>query len=281
MKYQLLFLLLLCYLNSFGGIFRHDRPEKAYADLANQKKYDCVGEVFITDRQGRLKGRGSCVLIDKKYILSAAHVFYDGKQLNPNDFLFSFDGKTYKTETIVLHPQYKSGSPDYDLAVIKLSEVVESIVPAVLNTDANEFGAKVVGVGFGGVCAANQTNVRPGYKLAGENTIDSIGGRKIDGQYGLMMADFDCPLILDSASSCNKMGSNVPLNLEYTTTGGDSGGGLFKEAQSDKAVLIGICHGGGVLLSQFIKTQYYGQVMEWTRVSVFISWINEMMGKLQ
>ena len=37
--------------------------------------------------------------------------------------------------------------------------------------------------------------------------------------------------------------------------------------------LIGICAEGGIDLAQFMKTYYYGQVMGWTRVSLFADWI--------
>jgi hypothetical protein len=70
------------------------------------------------------------------------------------------------------------------------------------------------------------------------------------------------------------MGSSVPRPLEYISTGGDSGGGLFRKKGNDWE-LIGICGGAGIDLAQFMETYYYGQIMEWTRVAAFTKWMDE------
>lgn len=54
----------------FSGIIRHDVDEKEYLDLAKSKQFDAAGQVIIDNSH-----LGTCVLIHKKYVLSAAHVF--------------------------------------------------------------------------------------------------------------------------------------------------------------------------------------------------------------
>jgi secreted trypsin-like serine protease len=102
--------------------------------------------------------------------------------------------------------------------------------------------------------------------------VDTIGGYVVNGYGALLYCDFDCPPGCKYYGKCNKMGSSIPRDLEYIVNGGDSGGGLFKEGKQGWE-LIGILSGGGVNQDQFDKTFYYGQIMNWTRVSVFINWI--------
>ena len=62
----------------FAGIYRHDVPPDKYKKLAQEKQFDCVG-IALTDCGEHYHGActylGSCVLIGKKYVLSAAHLF--------------------------------------------------------------------------------------------------------------------------------------------------------------------------------------------------------------
>ncbi|MDI6779965.1 MAG: hypothetical protein QME25_07230, partial [Bacteroidota bacterium] len=57
-------------------------------------------------------------------------------------------------------------------------------------------------------------------------------------------------------------------------SGGDSGGGIFREKNS-KLELIGINSGGGVDLNTLLKSGYYCQINSWTRISVFYEWIEQ------
>lgn len=88
-----------------------------------------------------------------------------------------------------------------------------------------------------------------------------------------MLFDFDHST---NAECCNKMGSPIPEPLEYITTGGDSGSGIFR-FKNNKWQLIGIVSGGAVDLRQFLKSGYYGQTMEITRISLFNPWIDKVI----
>jgi hypothetical protein len=144
------------------------------------------------------------------------------------------------------------------MALVELETPVAVILPAKLNQSTNELHSNVVGVGFGASGVANNPAEVKGrsIKIAGENVIDSFIGEKYPVNQTLMVCDFDHPTRLD----CNKTGSPTPRPLEYVTSGGDSGGGLFRQ-KGDGWELVGICHGGGVNLDQLIKSGFYGQTM--------------------
>jgi hypothetical protein len=277
-----------------SGIIRHDVSESKYQELANQKQFDCVGQVFIGQDSIVL---GSCVLISNKYVLSAAHVFMNSEpladsslikegvisfnQINekvypPSIITIVLNGQKIKAKTITIHPAFLDSliRGDCDLALIELEKSVTNTSPAKLNSDFNEIRADVVGVGFGVSGPADSPDkVTPqNKKIAGENVIDSIGGYIYSGKETKLFCDFDHP----NRNDCNKMGSPTPKSLEYIASGGDSGGALFRK-DGKRWNLIGICSGSGIELGQFMKSFYYGQIMEWTRVSAFTGWIETNM----
>ena len=70
--------------------------------------------------------------------------------------------------------------------------------------------------------------IRPGKemsKTAGRNMLDELGGKMVNNQPSMLLFYFDSP----DNPGLSKMGSNKPVDMEYTTSGGDSGGGLFRQ----------------------------------------------------
>lgn len=286
----------LVFLTFVSGIIRHDVPEKKYLQLGKQKQFDCVGEL------GGGSGGGSCVLISPKYVLSAAHCFIDidtkpdtldtvidGKKAqlvlyipsNPRVTDFSklyvtFNGRKVKVKSGVICPRYldslTTGGSYCDIALLELEQPVTTIEPAKLSCSFDELHSDVTGVGFGFAGRADKPELTGRRKkIAGESVVDSIGGPEFENRRTLMCCWFVAP--------GDKTGMHATRPLEYTTSGGDSGGGLFRQVGNDWE-LIGICGGGGggVNLEQLMKTRsYYGQTMGWTRVSLFTSWIAEQM----
>ncbi|MBK9541592.1 MAG: hypothetical protein IPO49_04665 [Bacteroidetes bacterium] len=59
-------------ISMLGGVIRDDVNINKYTTLANQSRFDCVGEI-IRDNEVV----GSCVLIGEKYVVSTAHVFIE------------------------------------------------------------------------------------------------------------------------------------------------------------------------------------------------------------
>ena len=292
-RVKVLTLSVLAFLTFFSGIIRHDVDEEKYLTLAAEKQFDCVGQVFQDT-----SAIGSCVLISDRFALSAAHVFIDSDtrydtveisgltmviDVGINDRLtdvaklyLEFKGQKVEVKRLLLHPNYLDSltTGSCDIAIIELEEPLNSISPAKLNTAFDELNSNVVGVGYGASGPANRPDLANVYhkKIAGENVVDSITGQKYLGIETLLVCDFDHP----ERKDCNKSGSPVPRPLEYISSGGDSGGGLFRE-NNEKWELIGICSGGGTDLKQLMKTGYYGQIMEWTRVSAFTEWIAQQI----
>ena len=274
-----------------SGIIRHDVSEKEYLKLANEKQFDGVGQVYIDT-----SSRGSCVLINERFLLSAAHVFiesdyrqdtimYEGQKIvafNPyNNHLVDvikvsilLKGQKLKVKRITLHPNYldKDSEGSCDLALIELESSFKAVKPAIINRNLDEMSFNVVGVGFGvsGIANKPETVMPLDKKIAGQNIIDSIGGFEYLGKPTLLFCDFDNP----TRNDCNKMGSATPRPLEYICGGGDSGGGLFR-IRDNRWELIGICSGSKTDIQQLLKTGYYGQIMSWTRVAAFEKWITE------
>jgi hypothetical protein len=226
------FALILLGLSSFAGIYRHDRPKSRYIELAHKKQFDCVGEVYA----GNMK-RGSCVLIDKKFVLSAAHVFSDDESNPDKQFYCAFNGIKYTVKKVMNHALYVDGG-DYDISILQLQKQVDDISPAVLCTRHDELHADVTGVGFGHICQVDSpmtvvdnkvVEKDSAEKFAGENVVDSLGGYLVNKLAAIMYCDFDCPQGCAYYGKCNKMGSSIPRDLEYYTNGGDSGGGLFRQ----------------------------------------------------
>lgn len=239
---------------------------------------------------------GSGVLVNPRFVLTAAHVCFDSetrkdtvhinghtevhyvpykeKQVPASELVIVFGKTRMKAIRIILHPSNTDSVSQngFDLALIELEKPIRCILPASINSKTNELHTRVTGVGFGASGLANQPQSvsLKDEKMAGENVVDSIGGEIWNGNSTTLFCDFDHPTRTD----CNKMGSPTPLPMEYSCSGGDSGGGLFRKKGS-RYELIGICSGMTTDLTQFKKTGYYGQIMEWTRVSVFSEWIIE------
>jgi len=276
----------------FSGIYRHDVDVQAYLDLGQQPQFRCVGQIFVSNEPG-----GSCVLIQERFVLTAAHVLikgetkadtiiYDGTEavifteaestvLHPEVLSVKFGDKQIGVKRIILHPYYLQSQTKgaCDIAILELAESAEGFPFPKLNHDTNELNNDVIGVGYGASGPANRPDLvaLKNEKIAGQNVVDSIGGFELNGLRTLLFSDFDHPT---NTTCCNRMGSSIPKPLEFMTTGGDSGGGLFR-VKNDEWELIGITSGLGVDLEQFIKTFYYGQIGSWTRVSALHEWIME------
>lgn len=283
--------LMIAAITVYGGIFRHDVPEKEYRALAQQKQFDCVGEVFLDTL-----AKGACVLIDSTHVLTVAHLFMEndrradtlqanGRQVimytpvNVRPVAFKrigvvIKGNRYQITRLNIHPDYLDTvkKDDCDLAILTLERAVPEVAPATINKQFDELKSNVVGVGFGVSGPANQPRmVKPkSLKIAGENVIDSIGGEQHSGQYTVLSCDFDHP----TDKTCNQMGSARPRPLEYSAGTGDDGSGLFR-LKKGKWELVGLFKGSTSHIQQLIRTGYYGQIMNYTRVSAFQRWIGQ------
>lgn len=280
---------MLCFLIFFAGIMRDDVQEKKYVELGAKKQFDCVGAVFNAKAPS-----GSGVLISRRYVLSAAHVFMEynfktdsvtmggqvvvvnsavsAKPINPKLYLVQFGDKVYKCKSVIVHPSYDWKARTYDMALLELETEVTGIEPATLNTKLDEMGSLITGVGYGasGYGRQPETVLLSHKKIGGQNIVDSIGGPKLNNLSTLLFCDFDDP----AHPELNATGSKIATNLEYFTSGGDSGGGMFRQSKK-RWELIGICHSGDVKFEHILKSGYYGSLMSFSRVSAYIDWIRQ------
>ncbi len=290
--------LYLCtWILNFSGIGRDDVKIKKYFDYAKDSTFECVGEVF--DNKGKFIL--SCVLIKNNYVISSAHGFFkESKEsvidtitvlnkrypikrakysirLDESQFYFKFKNKLFYAKRILIHPEYNDDfhSNGYnDIALIELTENISFLKPAVLYSDTNELNSKAIVCGFGNNSnAVGKRYLLSRKKMAGENMIDSIGGNKINGTFGILFADMDNPKSIE----CNRMGSPTPLPLEWHGDAGDCGGGLFIK-QNDEWRLAGISFAPSYFEDWKVygaKYGIYGFIDGWTRISTLVDWIFE------
>lgn len=252
----------------FDGAIRHDVPDEKYLEMAHQPQFDSVGLIIKDD-----KPNASAVLINTTWALTAGHVVFDQV---PASFRLQFGSKRYSIVEIVIYSDYESAGilgHNGDLALLRLSQPVESISPAIFYRGRGEQGLTGTTVGFGrsGAGASIITNPTPvGTKRAGKNVIDSIGGI-IDGREipsNLLVSDFDHP----DVPELNRIGDSNPLDLEYCPVGGDSGGGLFIFVDGSW-YLAGIVSAFTLKINDNINLGLAGSLIYWTRLSDYTEWI--------
>ena len=279
---------------SDGGTIRHDRDDQEYLDLAADPAFSSVGKITLqVAGLGSIQGSG--VLIRDNWLLTAAHVI-DGTNFlgaGISNLQVRVAGSTMQAAEWIVHPQWEatripniSGDlvPDlfagWDIGLVRLPSAVAGIAPARLPDSANvsELGAIATIVGFG-TTGTGETGFDPQLpivKRAGINVVDVVGAQQTAGsnpsfRFGhsrMLAVDFDNPT--DPGDST--LGSATPLDLEYLTAPGDSGGGLFIDVDGITK-LAGITSIGTALPEPVIDSDY-GDRASYTRVSQFINWIN-------
>jgi hypothetical protein len=244
-----------------AGTIRDDRSDRLYRDLA--KDFPSVGMLDI-DRGTTCSG----TLIASEWVLTAGHCVYDKQSDNSygyiNSATFTVGGLDYAGKAVATHPGWIDSqanlSSDYDIALIKLDSSVTDIKPATLYTGNDEIGEIGTFVGFGrtGDGLTGQQEGTSGIKRAGTNIIDWTGV-DLNRSSRILLADFDNPLF-DPATS-----------LEYSIAKGDSGGGMFINGY-----LAGV-NSFAAGLTDGKTDSSYTDLMGVTRVSSFVSWINNMI----
>lgn len=264
---KLYWLVAVCFLGvatmGQAGTIRHDRDDSLYLNLAASSGYNTVGQFLGTTSTYSYYGSGT--LIAPNWILTAGHVVDQATSLS-----FTIGGGSYTASQWVSHPNWSGNlSTGYDIALVQLSSAVAGITPATRYTGANELGAQATSVGFGktgtGLTGAITFDSK---KRAGQNVVDKFYSNQNN---RVLLSDFDNPV--NAADSA--FGSSIAGNLEYLIAPGDSGGGLFLDF-GQGPLLAGV-HSFGSAVDGLVDSDY-GDRSGHTRVSVFNSWIDSILG---
>ena len=246
-----------------------------------KSRYDSVGRFNWNEPGGSFLASG--VLISSEWVLTAAHVVggTDNRGAGISNLRFALEGQSRFAEEWIPHPNWAATGANlfagWDLGLVRLSDPVFDTAPATLYTGTDELGQVATAVGFGATGTGLTGATGPsGTKRAGQNIIDAVGPNTTPGSViapptdRLVTIDFDEPG--DPGEST--LGSSTPLNLEYLTAPGDSGGGLFLEVDGQTQV-AGITSLG----SSFDGVDSdYGDRASFTRVSSFLDWIESTTG---
>ncbi len=269
---------------AIAGTIRHDRADSLHLALAAEPQFAPVGRVTGTEGSGAFLASGT--LISDRWMLTAAHVVdgSDGLGGGLDNLEFHLGGQTFKAEAWFVHPGWVASGGEsnlfagWDLAAVRLKTPVTHIVPASLNTNSDELGRVATLVGFGAT-GTGLTGAQPGTagtKRAGRNRVDISGDETTAGSVvsigndRMLAIDFDRPGVPGEST----LGSPLPLDLEYLTAPGDSGGGLFIEVDGE-FLLAGVTSLGSTLDND--ANSDYGDRAAFTRVSQFNDWINDTL----
>ena len=226
-----------------AGVIRHDVNDSLYTSLAAQSVYDSVG--FLRWNEGASGYIASGTLISPEWVLTAGHVVGGTNNYGAGvSGMFFGLGSVYSGTGIaatewIPYAGWSSSNGDVwagvDLGLVRLSQPITSVTPALLDFSTPLLGLLGTNVGYGrsGTGTLGMSS-DPGVKRAGQNMIDARGGMvttmgsgtllDLDGiSSTVLFQDFDHPTDLVAST----MGSVTPVAQEYLIASGDSGGGLF------------------------------------------------------
>jgi hypothetical protein len=200
-------------------------PGQAYLDYADS--FPFVGWVGTINENGQTVIRGSGVLIDPHWILTAAHAVL---QVNNNpvsvyqqyragfiDNFFNGPGENRYSSTVYVHPDYDDVLDGPDLALLHF-ETAFTLHPVELYEGSHIVGAAYDIAGFG----------RPGTPATG---LQSTDGRRRAGTN--LLTDIDSPDGYMRARFLSPAEQGF-MQLGMLGTPGDSGGGWFVTADGEK-----------------------------------------------
>ena len=171
-----------------------------YVDYGS--KFNSVVKLCAYDDKG--KSCGSAVIIDKHWVLTAAHVVE-----NCTKYSINFNNKEYILSKFILHPEYNTNIfGEYDIAIGYSEKPIEMEHYPKLYQNSDEIGkiCSIAGCGMTGTFYSG-VNISDNKKRAGSNFIDKIEKK----------------VLICSPSRKNEK----TTELEYLICSGDSGGGLF------------------------------------------------------
>lgn len=233
----------------FGGTIDPLTEDSKYIEYGN--KFNFVVSIHGMYKNGTMFA-ASAVVIDKEWILTAAHVVKDIETC----------GIHYNNSTVILvdriitHDDFKHESfGKGDISLCHLRSNLELDFYPSLYSDDNEIGkvCSIVGYGSTGTFLTGAIS-NDSKKRGGSNVIDAI---------------YDEYLLVCSPSKTTK---ERRTELEFIIAPGDSGGGLFIDG---KLAGINSC----VFAEKRSPKSQYGDEAGHTRISKYVSWIKDSIKK--
>jgi hypothetical protein len=229
--------------------FRHDVLEQEYIDLS--APYNSVGRA---QGNGQI---GTGFLASPTKFVTAAHLVDSDRDgvADTQSFTARFGNttsgfdNTFSASSVDVHPLYTS-SKRYDIAVFTFDTAITGYSPMAIS-EVDPFGqiATMVGYGLhGDGDTFGSNNSVDNTRRAAQNIIDSENS-------SFYLTDFD--RVTEDTSS---YGTAVPLSLEGTSAGGDSGGPLIVDG-----AVVGIVQGG--LSNLFGGFSEYGDRATWVKLN--------------
>lgn len=208
--------------------------------------YECVLPIMgILNDNLNSNFRGSCILIDRYHILTAAHVVQDSITQH-----VLYENKAYPCLIVAIHAKFDmTKKACHDIAIARLQRAIDLDFYPSLYEDNDETGkvCGMAGYGFHG-------NFKTGYLMSNYDNKKRAGSNIIDGIEGDVLT--------------YSIGQKNKTSLEFLISPGDSGGGLFIDQK-----LAGI---HSFIYSIKGKADgKYGNIGCSTRVSNYIDWINK------
>ncbi|MDY0185134.1 MAG: trypsin-like serine protease [Desulfuromonadaceae bacterium] len=252
--------------------------------------YDGVVRVVVEDFYGT-----GVLLYSGMAILTAAHVMEnDAGDIISNvtiEVETASGLKRYTSDQVLIHPDYDTENSNFDLALIKLPELVEPAAERYsLYRGDSEIGSETVLVGYGssGTGARGSNPYSDIIRYKAQNQFDMLGGSFsaaygselgwIPDEDGILVADFDNGYRLnDALGHIGGVWDSGTGSYEGIIAPGDSGGPAFIDGQ-----VAGIAS----YISSFnINRQSpdidyklnssFGEVAFWQRISTEQQWIDQ------
>lgn len=246
-KSVMISLLVLCS-SLFGGTIDPLTQDSKYTEYGS--KYDCVVTIHGMYKNGELFS-ASAVVIDKRWILTAAHVVE-----NADTCGIHYDNSiVILIDDIITHSDYKDSFSKGDISICHLKSNLDLKFYPELYENNDEIGKTCSIVGYGGTGTfLTGVTSNDGKKRGGTNQIDAI---------------YDDSMLVCSPSRSLTDGRT---ELEFIIAPGDSGGGLFI---NEKLAGINSC----VFAEKRSPNSKYGDEAGHTRISKYILWIKENISK--
>ena len=168
-----------------AGVIRGDVSDSFYTGLAAQSVYDSVG--FLTWNEGTSGYIASGTLISPEWVLTAGHVVggTDDYGAGVSGMFFglgsAYSGTGIAATEWIPYAGWSSSNGDVwagvDLGLVRLSQPVTNVTPALLDFRTPLLGLLGTNVGYGrsGIGSGGMSTPA-GTKRAGQNMIDARGG---------------------------------------------------------------------------------------------------------